>query len=90
MKPTHSLYKKICPNWRDYMAAKMGVDNYGSDCSCGCKYFYDHVGVSADWGLCLNTISPRAGLLTWEHMGCPFNNLLKRGGPVKGERNAPE
>jgi hypothetical protein len=24
-----------------------------------------------DWGVCTNSKSPRAGLLTFEHMGCP-------------------
>lgn len=72
MKATHKLFKSICKGWKDYMAGKMGVDTFGHDCSCGCRYFWDNVGVSADWGLCLNGESPRAGLLTWEHMGCPF------------------
>ena len=66
----HRLLKKVCPNWADYMAGKMGVDTFGSDCSCGCKFFYELEG-QGDWGVCLNKQSPRAGLLTWEHQGCP-------------------
>jgi hypothetical protein len=29
------------------------------------------VNLAFDWGVCTNPRSPRAGLLTWEHMGCP-------------------
>jgi hypothetical protein len=43
------------------------------DCSCGCKYFLTLPGdLGMDWGVCTNPISPRCGLLTFEHMGCPF------------------
>jgi hypothetical protein len=47
-------------------------DEYGPDCSCGCRYFIALApsSLSADWGCCLNKKSPRAGLLTFEHMGC--------------------
>ncbi len=42
------------------------------DCSCGCRHFATLEGpLSADWGVCLNRRSPRAGLLTFEHQGCP-------------------
>jgi hypothetical protein len=49
----------------------------GADCSCGCKWFHVLVDtrdglVSLDWGVCVNPRSPRAGLLTFEHQGCPF------------------
>jgi hypothetical protein len=48
------------------------------DCSSGCRYYrrliseYDDI-EDADWGVCCNPKSPRAGLLTWEHQageGC--------------------
>lgn len=43
-----------------------------SDCSCGCRYFMTLEGeLGMDWGICSNPKSPRAGLLTFEHMGCP-------------------
>ena len=71
----HSLLKKCCPNWQDYMDDKMGTDNFDVDCSCGCYYFVD-LEDSGDWGVCCNPESPRAGLLTWEHQGCP--NGFKR------------
>lgn len=39
------------------------------DCSCGCKYFIAlKETLGNDWGICANPKSPRAGLLTWEHM----------------------
>lgn len=65
----HRFLKKVCPNWLDYMLGKMGVDKFGHDCSCGCKFFYE-LQDSGDWGVCFNPESPRKGLLTWEHMGC--------------------
>ncbi len=41
------------------------------DCSTGCKWFYQLQGkVGLDWGVCANPLSPRSGLLTFEHQGC--------------------
>jgi len=40
------------------------------DCSSGCRHWWS---LDADWGVCKNPSSPRAGLLTWEHQageGC--------------------
>lgn len=50
------------------------------DCSSCCKWFiplHDDVrdGHDLDWGVCSSPISPRKGLLTWEHqhgVGCGF------------------
>ncbi len=43
-----------------------------TDCFCGCKWFHALSGsASKDWGVCGNPQSPRAGLLTFEHQGCP-------------------
>ena len=51
----------------------MGVNAYGIDCSCGCIFFVEVGGdIAGDWGICTNPESPRAGLLTWEHQGCPI------------------
>jgi hypothetical protein len=48
-------------------------DERGADCSCGCKFFHELEGSRGmDWGVCGNPKSPRAGLLTFEHMGCKF------------------
>jgi hypothetical protein len=42
------------------------------DCSCNCRWFHELSGTRGmDWGVCANPKSPRAGLLTFEHMGCP-------------------
>jgi hypothetical protein len=44
----------------------------GGDCSGGCKWFHTLIGpASLDWGICGNAQSHRAGLLTFEHQGCP-------------------
>jgi hypothetical protein len=41
------------------------------DCSCGCRHFLPLQGqLGHDWGVCANSKSPRAGLLTFEHQGC--------------------
>ncbi len=43
----------------------------GPDCSCGCRWFHVLEGrAGMDWGICGNPASERAGLLTFEHMGC--------------------
>lgn len=75
-KGMHKLLKRCCKDWEKYMKGNMGTDAYGTDCSCGCKYFFNLEG-SGDWGVCANPDSDRAGLLTWEHQGCP--NGFKRG-----------
>jgi hypothetical protein len=46
-------------------------EDWGPDCSCGCKYFLPLEGqLGMDWGVCANPASPRASLLTFEHQGC--------------------
>ena len=46
-------------------------EDWGPDCSCGCKYFIPLEGtLGMDWGVCANSTSPRVGLLTFEHQGC--------------------
>ena len=41
------------------------------DCSSGCKWFIPLKGkLETDWGVCANALSPRSGLLTFEHQGC--------------------
>jgi hypothetical protein len=46
-----------------------GNGKWGSDCSTGCIWFAELRG-SSDWGVCMNPVSHRAGLLTFEHQGC--------------------
>ena len=46
--------------------------DHWQDCSCGCQHFAVLAGpLGVDWGVCMNKSSPRAGLLTFEHQGCP-------------------
>lgn len=64
------LVQKLPTDFTPYGQRNRETD-YGSDCSCGCKYFHKLAGERGfDWGVCTNSISPRAGLLTFEHMGC--------------------
>ncbi len=43
----------------------------GPDCFCGCRHFLKLPGkLGMDWGVCIQSTSPRAGLLTFEHQGC--------------------
>jgi hypothetical protein len=49
-----------------------GENQWYPDCSCGCKFFKKLEGAEGcDWGVCWNPKSPRQGLLTFEHQGCP-------------------
>lgn len=43
----------------------------GADCSCGCRWWLPLQQLPVDWGVCSNPRSPRCGLLTFEHQGCP-------------------
>lgn len=42
----------------------------GSDCSCGCMWFFPLQSLPHDWGVCANEKSHRVGMLTFEHQGC--------------------
>lgn len=59
---------------QDY--APWGYENrdepeFGPDCSSGCKYYAQLEGkLGMDWGVCVNPLSHRCGLLTFEHQGC--------------------
>ena len=47
------------------------TEDWGPDCSCGCKHFLPLEGeLRSDWGVYSNPASPRVGLLTFEHQGC--------------------
>ena len=67
----HARLWKVC---RDLVAYQNGTDTNNhelSDCSCGCEWFVQLRGKEGnDWGVCTCQKSPRAGLLTFEHMGC--------------------
>ena len=63
--------KKLPSDFEPYGEQEREGEHW-QDCSCGCRYFHPLAGkVGADWGVCHNKKSPRAGLLTWEHQGCP-------------------
>ncbi len=64
-----AVLKKLPTDYEPY--GERPDDERGPDCSTGCRYFIPLQGkLGADWGICMNPKSPRAGLLTWEHQGC--------------------
>ena len=69
----HDLLHLVCIH-RPTDFAPYGIrQREAADCSCGCKHFIELAGgLGADWGVCANPHSPRAGLLTFEHQGCEF------------------
>jgi uncharacterized protein UPF0158 len=63
----------------------------GEDCSCGCIHFVKLAGdLGYDWGVCANAQSPRAGLLTFEHQGCPEFEAESEPEPSDATDAAPE
>lgn len=65
-----SIVKKLPSDFEPY-GNRSRDEEWGSDCSCGCKYFIPlEAPLSMDWGVCANQNSPRVGLLTFEHFGC--------------------
>lgn len=68
--PQGSLWKivKILPtDYKDYGGEiDRWADNKEAypDCASGCRHWW---ALDADWGVCRNPRSARAGLLTWEH-----------------------
>ena len=65
-----TLVQKLPTDFSPYGQRDRDAD-WGPDCSCGCKYFHPLAGERGfDWGVCTNSKSPRAGMLTFEHMGC--------------------
>jgi hypothetical protein len=69
----HDRLWRVCRNQEAYRSGT-DTDNHNlNDCSCGCKYFHVLSGeAGSDWGVCIYPKSDRAGLLTFEHMGCRF------------------
>ncbi len=66
-----NVARRLDSDFEPYGTRKRDGDDYGPDCSCGCRFFHELSGPrGADWGVCANPDSPRAGLLTFEHMGC--------------------
>jgi hypothetical protein len=69
----HKIFWKVCRDKDDYKSGKDTDNHNRPDCSCGCKWFYElDWPAGEDWGVCYCVKSPRAGLLTFEHMGCKY------------------
>lgn len=72
---THEMFLKKTQNLPTDFAPYGTRDrdkDWAPDCSCGCLHFRTLDGLAGgDWGVCSNPKSPRAGLLTFEHAGCP-------------------
>ena len=72
----HELLLELCtPLPTDFEPwgerSRESEEDWGPDCSCGCLHFLQLVWpLGADWGVCANPRSPRAGMLTFEHQGC--------------------
>ncbi len=63
--------------WKACKQMPEDYEPYGSttrwshgDCSSGCKHFIPLKQSDSDWGICMNPLSHRVGLLTFEHQGC--------------------
>jgi hypothetical protein len=70
---THLQLWKVCREQEAYRAGTDTDHHDKPDCSSGCCHFHVLEGdVGMDWGVCTEPRSPRAGLLTFEHMGCEF------------------
>ena len=68
--PPHSILKKLPSDFEPW-GERSRENEWGPDCSCGCRWFVKLEGsLRCDWGVCYNSASPRAGLLTFEHQGC--------------------
>jgi len=69
----HDRLWRACRKQTDYRNGKDTDNHTRPDCSCGCKDFHVLSGRNGDdWGVCISLKSSRAGLLTFEHMGCKY------------------
>lgn len=67
-----TLCRKLPTDFTPYGDRDRDTAEPCADCSCGCRHFVPFAGEPGnDWGVCANPKSPRAGLLTFEHQGCP-------------------
>jgi hypothetical protein len=91
----HAILKKLPSDFEPW-GDRSRENEWDLDCSCGCRWFVKLEGMLRfDWGICYNPASPRAGLLTFEHQGCPafegdeesleYAELFR---PVAGKRSA--
>ncbi len=66
------LVKKLPTDFEPFGERDRETAEPSADCSCGCRHFLPLAGeLGFDWGVCANPASPRSGLLTFEHQGCP-------------------
>jgi len=66
----HDIVKRL-PSDFEPLGERSRDDDWGPDCSCGCRWFIPlEEDLQHDWGVCHNPGSPRSGLLTFEHQGC--------------------
>jgi hypothetical protein len=71
--------KTLPTDFEPYGKRKRSDGAIQGDCSSNCRRFHVLGGTRGmDWGVCANQKSPRAGLLTFEHMGCPQYEWDKR------------
>ena len=67
-----TLCRKLPSDFAPYGERDRDTSDPCADCSCGCRHYIPLAGeLGNDWGVCANPKSPRAGLLTFEHQGCP-------------------
>jgi hypothetical protein len=67
-----AVAKKLPTDFEPYGERRRSDGTIHTDCSGNCRWFHVLAGMRGqDWGICANPKSPRAGLLTFEHMGCP-------------------
>ena len=94
MSTLHELFWTICrklpTDFQPCGARDRDTADPCADCSCGCRHFVPLAGdLGADWGVCANASSPRAGLLTFEHQGCPQFEPVPDEGAVAAEAESP-
>ena len=77
--PLHERLWQVCPIQGPYQSGHDTNQHDKPDCSAGCIWFEELRDVG-DWGVCSCYNSPRAGLLTFEHMGCPEFKDAEQGG----------
>ncbi|EDY19118.1 hypothetical protein CfE428DRAFT_3295 [Chthoniobacter flavus Ellin428] len=83
-----SLCQKLPSDFRPYGERDRATAESPADCSSGCIHFLPLDGeLGMDWGVCANRKSPRAGLLTFEHQGCP--EFEAEGETLAEEEKAP-
>lgn len=83
------IVKKLPSDFEPWGERDRDAD-YGPDCSCGCIHFVTLEGkLGFDWGVCANPKIARAGLLTFEHMGCKEFESEEESHP-ESETVAPE